>query len=632
LPAQTGQEFIAANKVCGCPIVAVRFDNRVVIWHVPAAMADNQIYDVLIAGGGLAGQCLARQLRLARPELSVAVIDFEKRPLPEAAFKVGEATSELGAHYFAVKLQLKDYLNREHLLKNGLRFFFGDAQGPLQDRPEYGPRQFPPVSSFQLDRGKLENHLRDLNQAAGITLLEGFGVQEISLGDNDAPHTTVILECNGSKKISLRSIWVVDCTGRQRILQKKLNLCLPSPLKHSASWFRVKGKCNVENFVPADNVAWHEQVPGGIRHRSTNHLVGHGYWVWLIPLSSDNTSIGIVVDERIHPIANMNTYEKALAWLKIHEPVVAQNLGGVSVMDFLFFKEFSYETKQFYSAGRWACVGEAAAFLDPFYSPGSDFIAMGNTMVTQLIRRHFEKTFTSAAVEQSNATMLLLHRAFTDVFRDQYPTFGRAKVMTAKVVWDNASYWVFICQVFFQDIFFEDKHLDRYCRLLDQFYRLNLRVQQLFRDWTARSRDGSGYDYLGYEDFPVAVRSHLELDRKKGPRRFLEWLELNLDRFSAWGIVLFLIAVEDAAPEWRAQIAEENLTTELIDLNDLEAAAASRALTHTGRNPLATEITSLKRQMTKLFPHYDCLRETSDRRQPADETGLVFNPIRTLRP
>ena len=60
----------------------------------------------------------------------------------------------------------------------------------------------------------------------------------------------------------------------------------------------------------------------------------------------------------------------------------------------------------------------------------------------------------------------------------------------------------------------------------------------------------------------MAVRSHLELDRKKGPRRFLEWLELNLDRFSAWGIVLFLIAVEDAAPEWRAQIAEENLTTD----------------------------------------------------------------------
>jgi hypothetical protein len=86
------------------------FDNHAALRHVPAGMAENPIFDVVIAGGGLAGECLARQLKLARPELSVAVVDFEKRPLPEAAFKVGEATSELGAHYFAIKLQLKDYL------------------------------------------------------------------------------------------------------------------------------------------------------------------------------------------------------------------------------------------------------------------------------------------------------------------------------------------------------------------------------------------------------------------------------------------------------------------------------------------------------------------------------------------
>lgn len=575
-------------------------------------MEDNLVYDVLIAGGGLAGQCLARQLKLAQPELSVAVVDFEKRPLPEAAFKVGEATSELGAHYFAVKLQLKDDLGREQLVKNGLRFFFGDAHGPLENRPEYGPRDFPPITSFQLDRGRLENHLRDLNQAAGVTLLEGFGVAEISLGASDAPHTTVIRERHGDKIISLRSTWVVDCTGRQRLLQKKLSLGLPSTLKHSASWFRVKGKCDVENFVPAENTAWHAKVPGGLRYNSTNHLVGHGYWVWLIPLSSGNTSIGIVVDERIHPIANINTYDKALVWLQIHEPVVAQNLARFSVMDFLFFQEFSYDTEQFYSADRWACVGEAAAFLDPFYSPGSDFIAMGNTMVTRLIRRYFEKTLTRAAVAQSDATMLRLQRAFTEVFRDQLPTFGRTKVMTAKIIWDNASYWVFVCQAFFQDIYFDDEYLERYQREFEKFYQLNLRVQQLFRDWTAQGRDVSGYDYLGYADFPVAVRSHLELGQKKSPRRFLEWIEVNLDRFTAWGIVLFLIAAEDAGPELAAQIAAENLTVELLDLKNLEAAlAASRAPNRSGRNPLAAEIASLKRQMAKLFPDCVCLRETA---------------------
>lgn len=574
--------------------------------------ADDQACDVLIAGGGLAGQSLARQLKLARPELSVAVVDFEKRPLPEAAFKAGEATSELGAHYFATTLRLKDYLHREQLVKNGLRFFFGNAQGPLEDRPEYGPRDFPPVTSFQLDRGRLENHLRDLNQASGVTLLEGFGVREISIGENGVPHTTVIRERNGPRTISLRSTWLVDCTGRQRLLQKKLNLGLPSPLKHSAAWFRIKGECNVEDFVPAENAAWHQKVSGGIRYRSTNHFVGHGYWVWLIPLSSGNTSIGIVVDERIHPIANLNHFRKAMGWLKTHEPVVAQNLAGYSVMDFLCFQEFSYDTKQFYSANHWACVGEAAAFLDPLYSPGADFIAMGNTMVTRLITRHVENTLTRDAVEQSDVAMRMLQRAFTEVFRDQYPTFGHGKVMTTKVIWDNASYWAFVCQAFFQDIYWNDEFLGRYCRVFEQFYQLNLRVQRLFRDWAARSRADSGYDYLGYADFPIAVRNHLELAQRKSPRRFLEWLEVNLDHFTAWSIVLFLIAVEDTTPELSGLLAEANLTAEQVDLQDLEPAlAASRESNRAGRNPLAAEIASSKRQMGKLFPGHACLRESA---------------------
>jgi len=114
-------------------------------------------------------------------------------------------------------------------------------------------------------------------------------------------------------------------------------------------------------------------------------------------------------------------------------------------------------------------------------------------------------------------------------------------------VWDNASYWVFVCQAIFQDIFENDEYLDRYARLFEQFYQLNLRVQQLFRDWTALGRDDAGYDYLGYADFPVAVRSHLELAQKKTPRRFQEWLEVNLDRFTAWAYVLFVIAAGEVA-------------------------------------------------------------------------------------
>ena len=35
-------------------------------------------------------------------------------------------------------------------------------------------------------------------------------------------------------------------------------------------------------------------------------------------------------------------------------------------------------------------MGEAGAFLDPFYSPGSDFIAISNTLSTDLITRFLD--------------------------------------------------------------------------------------------------------------------------------------------------------------------------------------------------------------------------------------------------
>ena len=58
------------------------------------------------------------------------------------------------------------------------------------------------------------------------------------------------------------------------------------------------------------------------------------------------------------------------------------------IEDFLKVKDFSYGCKQVYSgADRWTLIGEAGPFLDPFYSPGSDFIAMGNTLITDLIVR-----------------------------------------------------------------------------------------------------------------------------------------------------------------------------------------------------------------------------------------------------
>ena len=79
--------------------------------------------EVIIVGGGLAGLTLSLQLKRVRPETSVLVLERRAHDAREAAFKVGESTVEVGAHYYAEVVGLRDHLERDQLPKYGLRFF-----------------------------------------------------------------------------------------------------------------------------------------------------------------------------------------------------------------------------------------------------------------------------------------------------------------------------------------------------------------------------------------------------------------------------------------------------------------------------------------------------------------------------
>ena len=142
-------------------------------------LSQADVYDVVICGGGLAGLTLARQLKLQKPNISVVVLDKMARPLPEASFKVGESTVEVGAFYLANTLQLTDYFEEQHLVKLGLRYFFNNAAPNFQDRPELGLSEFHLPNSYQIDRGKLENDLRAFNEEKGVELRENCAVNEI---------------------------------------------------------------------------------------------------------------------------------------------------------------------------------------------------------------------------------------------------------------------------------------------------------------------------------------------------------------------------------------------------------------------------------------------------------------------
>jgi flavin-dependent dehydrogenase len=443
--------------------------------------SDRSTFDVIILGGGLAGGCLARQLRQEAPQLRVLVAEKRRHPVPEAAFKVGESSVEIGAHYFHSRLNLNPHLRGGHLEKLGLRYFFPEGDNrDITRRVEVGPLQFPPVPSFQLDRGRLENYLLRMNAEDGVTVLDGCRVQDFVLKPDGLHHVTVV-DDRGSATFSAR--WLVDASGRASLMKRRLGLAKSSTHGANASWWRFNRRLKIDDW--SDDPVWTARVGSGLRWQSTVHLMGAGYWVWLIPLGNGSHSFGIVADGDMHPFSRINRFERALDWLREFEPqcaeLVERNAGNLE--DFLALQHFAHACTRVFSADRWALVGEAGVFTDPFYSPGSDFIAIGNDYVADLIVRDAAGEPIAQRAESFNATYLRLFDGFIRLYDGQYRIMGTAQVMTAKVSWDNACYWAINALLFFQRRYCRPEFIEAIEPMMRRFFVLHARMQAFFREW-----------------------------------------------------------------------------------------------------------------------------------------------------
>jgi flavin-dependent dehydrogenase len=474
-------------------------------------------HEVVIMGGGLAGLTLARQLRREIPSASVVVIERQKRPLPDAAHKVGESSVELSSHYFGVKLGLGDYLRKTQYIKNGLRFFpGGGTTHALQDRTEIGPPDLPRVPSFQLDRGRLESDLRAMDEADGVKLMEGFSVKDVELSADGDAHVVHYASLDGTTEGTLRARWVVDASGRRAIIRKKLGLDTPSGHVANASWWRVKGKVDVKDLVPASETAWHARDPENIRWYSTVHFMGTGYWFWYIPLATGYTSLGIVVHDEVHPFDTIRTLERSLAWVQKHEPRCYEQIKDLNAEDFLCLRHYSHGSKRCFSPDRWTCVGEAGVFADPFYSPGSDFIAISNSFTTELIKDELAGKDIRERAEHFDRFYLRFFDVATETYRKAAPLYGSPRAMAAKIYWDNFNYWSFVCQWFFKELYkLPVAEHEAFLGIAGEFAALSFRAQKLLSEWAKRSKDGPVPVAVYLPPIPsVLANLHLDLEKE----------------------------------------------------------------------------------------------------------------------
>ena len=168
------------------------------------------------------------------------MLERRAHPVREAAFKVGESTVEIGAHYFADVLGFREHLETEQIRKFGFRFFFSEGRNDIDRCTELGVSELLPTPSWQLDRGRFENFLGEQARALGVDFHDGAVVRGIELGDGDDAHRRDLR--TGGRDAAISSArWVVDASGRAGLIKRKLDLAQANDHDANAVWWRVDG-------------------------------------------------------------------------------------------------------------------------------------------------------------------------------------------------------------------------------------------------------------------------------------------------------------------------------------------------------------------------------------------------------
>lgn len=457
--------------------------------------------EVLILGGGLAGSIVARLLRRELPHVQVTLVEANEQALP----KVGESLVERASKFLIHRLGLGALLYREHLPKSGLRFFFGE--GPLHQRSEIGLDSFGFHPSFQLDRPALEERLLALNAADGVQVLRGWKVVEVQVEPN-----RVVIEREGERR-ELRGDWVVDASGRRRLLSRQLGLVRPVPGHPvGARWAWLRGVADMDAL---GDEGWRARFRHTARGLATCHLLEEGAWSWLIPLRGGLTSVGRVsLDAR--PLA-------------LQPPEL---FAGAEVVRTGQLDRITVGSARIFGPG-WALVGDAAFATDPLYSPGLDYLADQAEQLVELVRLQGDPEALLAFErwqQQRFTTGVLL-------VQDQYPALGDFDLFRVRQVLDVGSYYNLLSAWTERD-FLDPRWIRRFLRFAEVGNADLARLGQRFAAMPRQGRNNQGCSDLALmrPELQAAFGEPRRLgERLRTQQRLIAAVDATLDNMGSVG-------------------------------------------------------------------------------------------------
>ena len=395
-------------------------------------------YDVVIIGGAFSGAATALLLKRKHPAARILIIEKDGRVRSQSR-RIDDRSEQL----FHDADPRPDELSRPSSTgEAGIAHVVRESARPGVRRLRGDRRALSGAAAdFSGGSRTLDTHMLDLAVASRLrTAAAGQG----DAASSSTPKGQTIC-LTSDREETIRARWLVDASGRAAMLARKLGHFRQNT-EHpiNAVWARFSG---VKDW---DSYEWRERFPDyanacrTARNWATNHLMGHGWWCWIIPLKGGDVSAGIVYDSRIFKLDGGRESRRAAARASAVPSGRARNFRRRASHRRRRARFFAmpYSSAKVCGEG-WASVGDAAGFIDPLYSPGLDFCSYTSFYVADMLATNLAGEDVSERIRYYNEQYPITYRLwFETLYKDKYYYMGDAELMSAALLLDVGAYFV----------------------------------------------------------------------------------------------------------------------------------------------------------------------------------------------
>lgn len=322
-----------------------------------------EVTDVLVIGAGPSGCVSAAYLH----NNGVKVRVVEKTKFPRLV--VGESLIPRVMDHFEEAGFMPALEAQKYEVKWGARFIRGEQVCQFDFGKKYGKGW---DWTWQVPRADFDNVLAQEVIRKGVNLTFETEVTNVQFFPDH--QVTMVKDANGEVS-EITSKFVIDASGYGRVLPRLLDLNSPSKLDdHSSIFTHIKeGKIR----------------PAGEEGTLISFdVLEREVWLWVIPFSNGNTSVGIVGPTHyINALsASGDTEEalrKAIKRSDFYRPRFEHS-------DFLFKpnkkQSYSCSVKKLFGDG-FVLTGNSTEFLDPVFSSGVAFATESGMLAAKLVKR-----------------------------------------------------------------------------------------------------------------------------------------------------------------------------------------------------------------------------------------------------